>query len=91
MEGLSLWFISRKLLAQASCQAHHAGRSIAGAQENIEEMQLMLVRKGGGEALFELSLGAYPRAPSTPNQIAHLVILPFIYIVKGTVQDLPFG
>lgn len=51
----------------------------------------MLVCKGCGEVLFELSLSADPRAPSTSDQIAHLVVSPFMYIVEGAVQDFSFS
>ena len=47
----------------------------------------MLVRKGGGQALFELSLCADSRPLSTPDQVAYFVILPFMHVVKGTFQD----
>lgn len=54
-------------------------------------MQLMRVCKGSGKALFELSLGADPGASPTPDQVTHFVILPFVHIVKGTVQDFSFS
>ena len=51
-------------------------------------MKLALIGKGSGKVLFKFPLRPYARASSASDQVAHFVILPFMHIVKGALQNL---
>ena len=86
----SLWLIGGQLFPKAPSQADHAGAAVIGAEEHVEHMQVSLVGKRSGEMLLELPLGTHAYAFPASNQITDFVVLPFMHIVKGTFQNLPF-
>ena len=91
MFQLLLKAIGGDSFGEAMGQSDHAGRAIGWIKQHIHDMQMAGIGQGGGESSLELSLGCNPRADSAADHVADPFIAPFMDVVEGAFENLPFS
>jgi hypothetical protein len=88
---LALGTVGGQALRQTPRQSTHGRRTVGRVQENIEHVWLTLVGKGFGKGLDKRAVTGNLDSLAPAHQLAHALIPPFMDIVEGPFENLPFG